>query len=157
MSREFVIRPNRSLNARGRNYLLLAVGLVMGLVTLRFLLLGGWMVVPFMFADLIALITAFKIVDQKCCITERVVIREDILTIHHEEEDQPLHWSFPLHWVNVDLRLGQHPSHGSRLLIGSHGKWVELAGFLTNAERESLTLAIKQAIVDARQPEWVDV
>ncbi len=157
MSREFVIRPNRSLSDQGRNYLLYGIGLIMGLVTLRFLIPGGWMVIPFMFADLVALVAAFYIVGQKCRITERVVIKEDKLAIHSEEAHQPMQWSFPLHWVNVDLRPARHPSHGSRLLIGSHGNWVELAGFLTNAERESLALAIRRAIIDARQPKWIEV
>ncbi len=157
MLHEFVIRPNRSLSDQGRNYLLYGIGLIMGLVTLRFLILGGWMVLPFMFADLLALVVAFCIVGQKCRITERVVIAEDKLAIHHEEAHQPMQWAFPLHWVNVELRPALHPSHGSRLLIGSHGNWVELAGFLTNTERESLALAIRQAILDARQPKWIEV
>jgi len=122
----------------------------MALVTLRFILIGGWMVVPFMLADIVALVTAFALVKRQCCIIERVVISDDLLTIHHEERDQPQHWSFPLYWVNIDLKPGQHATHGSRLLIGSHGQWVELAGFLTNAERESLTIAIRQAVHDAR-------
>lgn len=152
MTREFVIQPNRSLSDQGRRYLLCAIGLLMGLVTLRFMLLGGWMVLPFMLAELVVLLLAFSIVGRKCRIVERVVIKDDQLTIHHEEDDQPRNWSFSLHWVNVDLKQGAYPSHGSRLLIGSHGKWVELAGFLTNSERESLSKAIRQAVVDARQP-----
>lgn len=150
MTREFVIQPNRSLGDRGRRFLCIAIGLVMALVTLRFMLLGGWMVLPFMLADLVALLLAFSIVRSHCEIVERVVIEDDQLTIHHEEAKRPRHWSFPLHWVTIDLRQGKYPSHGSRLLIGSHGKWVELAGFLTNSERESLSRAIREAIQEAR-------
>jgi len=150
MLSEFVIQPNRSLSDQGRKWLLYGIGLIMALVTLRFVLIGGWMVVPFMFADLVALVMAFVLVDQQCCIVERVVIEDELLTIHHEENDRPRHWTFPLYWVNVDLKPGPHPSHGSRLLIGSHGKWIELAGFLTNDERESLAVAIRQAVQDAR-------
>ena len=152
MTQEFVIQPNQSLSDQGRYYLLLALGLVMALITLRFLLLGGWMVVPFMLADLVALVCAFCVVGRKCRIVERVVIAGESLTIHHEEERRLRHWSFPVCWVNIDLKPGRHPSHGSRLLIGSHGKWVELAGFLTNAERETLSQAIQAAVFDARQP-----
>ncbi len=149
MSSEFVIQPNRSLSDRGRKRLLYGVGLIMALITLRFVLIGGWMVVPFMLADIVALVLAFVVVGRQCCIVERVVIEGDLLTIHHEEKHKPLCWSFPLYWVNVDLKPGPHPSHGSRLLIGSHGEWIELAGFLTNAERESLTEAIREAVHEA--------
>lgn len=151
MLREFVIQPNRSLSDRGRRLLCYGIGLLMALITLRFLLLGGWMVLPFMAADLIALLLAFSVTRQKCNIVERVVIEGDQLTIHHEEAKCPRRWSFPLHWVSIDLQQGKYPSHGTRLLIGSHGKWVELAGFLTNSERESLSHAIRQAIVEARR------
>lgn len=156
MSSEFVIQPNRSLSDQGRKWLLCGVGLIMALITLRFVLIGGWMVVPFMLADIVALVAAFALVDQQCRIVERVVIKDDQLTIHHEEKNKPCHWSFPLHWVNIDLKPGPHPSHGSRLLIGSHGEWVELAGFLTNVERESLAEAIRRAVQDARivEHEW---
>ncbi len=151
MSQEFVIRPNRSLSARGRKLLLIGVATLMSLVTLRIYLLGGWMVIPFMVAEFMVLVIAFCLVSRHCNIVERVVIRDDELTIHHEEARHPRHWTFPLHWVNVDLKPGRYPTHGTRLLIGSHGKWVELAGFLTNRERESLTRAIREAIDSARQ------
>ena len=156
MSKEFIIRPNRSLSDRGRLLLLSAVAVLMTLVTVRFLLLGGWIVLPFMVAEFLALVVAFCLVSRKCDIVERVVINDDELTIHHEEARHPQHWSFSLHWVNVDLRPGRYPTHGTRLLIGSHGKWVELAGFLTNNERESLTRAIREAIIAARQPVFSD-
>ena len=152
MSQEFVIRPNRSLSTRGRLWLLGGVAVLMSLVTLRFVFLGGWMVVPFMVAEFIALVVAFCLVSRHCDIVERVVIRDDALTIHHEEAQRPQLWSFPLHWVGIDLRPGRYPTHGTRLLIGSHGKWVELAGFLTNNERESLTEAIREAVSAARRP-----
>ncbi len=150
MSSEFVIQPNRSLSDQGRWFVFSAVALVMGLITLRFLLLGGWMVAPFMLADMVALIIAFKLTARKCEIIERVLVRKGKLTILHEEKNRPKRWSFSLHWVKVELRPGPHPAHGSRLLIGSHGEWIELAGFLRNDERESLARAIRRAVVQAR-------
>jgi len=151
MSSEFIIRPNRSLSDRGRKALLYGMGAIMSLVTLRFMLIGGWMVLPFMLADMLALMIAFILVNRRCAIVERVVIEDEVLTIYHEERTCPRHWAFPLYWVNIDLRAGAHPWHGTRLLIGSHGKWVELADFLTNEERKSLMCAIRNAVEQAKQ------
>ncbi len=131
---------------------MLVMSLVMALITLRFMILGGWLVLPFMLAEFFLVAWAFRSIGRRCTITERIVITDDALLIHHEEEHNPKQWSFPLHWVNIDLRPPPHPSHGSRLLVGSHGKWIELADFLTNEERASLAQALRQAITDACQP-----
>lgn len=146
MREEFVIQPNRSLSACGRRVFLWGIGIVMGLITLRLMALGLWLVAPFMLLDLLALVVAFKWVGANCQITERVVIGEKSLRIHHQDTREQKKWQFPLHWVQVDLQTPRHPSHGTRLLIGSHGKWIELAGFLTNEERESLAAAIQRAL-----------
>ena len=155
MTQEFVIQPNRSLSDSGRKYFIWGIGLLMAGITLRLAFLGMWLVAPFMVLDLIALVYAFGVVARHCKITERVLIKDEALTILHEEERNPQKWSFPLHWVSVDLKAGHHPTHGTRLLVGSHGKWIELARFLTNDERESLALALKKAILKARQPRWL--
>lgn len=124
-------------------------------ITLTLALQGMWLVAPFMGADLLLLIYAFRMVGDQCRIVERVIIEDDELIIRHEEKRAPRSWSFPLHWVSVDLQAKQYPQSPSRLLIGSHGNWVELATFLNEEERSSLANAIKTAIIKARQPTWV--
>lgn len=124
-------------------------------ITLVLALKGLWLVAPFMGADLLLVIYAFKVVGERCRIVERVIIENDELIIRHEEKRAPRSWSFPLHWVSVDLQANQYPQLPSRLLIGSHGSWVELATFLNEEERSSLASAIKTAIIKARQPAWV--
>ena len=154
MTKEFVIQPNCSLSNRSRIRFLWLIGLLLGGITLFFALQGMWLVGPFMGADLLLLIYAYKKVGENCRIVERVVIEAGELIIYHEEKRNPCSWSFPLHWVNVDLRPQAIARHPSRLLIGSHGKWVELASFLNDEERSSLANAIKSAIINARQPSW---
>lgn len=126
----------------------------MATITLVLAAKGLWLVAPFMGADLLLLIYAFKVVGDRCRIVERVIIEGDELIIRHEEKHHPRSWTFPLHWVNVDLQANKNPQYQSRLLIGSHGSWVELAAFLTDDERSSLAGAIKTAINTARQPRW---
>lgn len=154
MSKEFVIQPNCSLSTHSSSSFLWVFGLVMAGITLVLSLQGLWLVAPFMGADLLLLVYAFRVVGQQCRILERVVIEADQLTIYHEEKRRPDSWSFPLHWVNVDLRKDSVYHDRTHLLIGSHGKWVELATFLNEEERISLASAIKSAIISARQPQW---
>lgn len=154
MPREFIIQPNNSLNDHSRRSFLLLLAGVMLAISVFLAMQGFWLVTPFMGADLLLVMYAFRLVQKHCAITERVVITEDDLTIYHEQEDAPQSWSFPLYWVNIDLRPTKHPMHNSQLLIGMQGKWVELATFLNNDERASLASAIKSAIISARQPAW---
>lgn len=154
MAKEFVIQPNCSLSNRSRIRFLWVIGLLMGGITLFLALQGLWLVAPFMGADLLLLICAYKKVGENCRIVERVVISDDALTIYHEEKRRPRSWAFSLHWVSVDLRQQAVASYPSRLLIGSHGNWVELASFLNDEERSSLANAIKSAIIKARQSGW---
>lgn len=152
MLREFVIQPNCSLTDTSRRNFLLSIGLVMFSISVGLALQGLWLVAPFMGADLLIVVYAFRCTSRNCKIIERVVITGDKLTIHHEEEQHPDSWSFSVYWVNVDLRPSQQRNHNTRLLIGTHGNWIELARFLNNDERASLTLAIRDAITAARQP-----
>lgn len=156
MPKEFVIQPNCSLSKKDRYRFFWLMGSVMAAITITLALKGLWLVAPFMGADLLLLMYAFRLVGDNCRIVERVVIADDQLTIHHEEKRAPRSWSFPLHWVTVDLQANKALHRQSRLLIGSHGNWVELATFLNEEERNSLATAIKAAIIQARQPAWAN-
>ena len=115
---------------------------------------GLWFIAPFMGAELLLLVYVFDKVGKSCHVIERVIIESDVLTIRHEEQRHPGQWTFPLYWVNVDLTRSRHPWYGTRLRIGAHGHWIELARFLNNVERASLATALKTAIRDERQPQW---
>ncbi|MEZ5476149.1 MAG: DUF2244 domain-containing protein [Thiolinea sp.] len=154
MPREFIIQPNNSLSDPSRKHFLLLLAGVMFLISALLTAQGFWLVTPFMGADLLLVLYAFRLVQKHCAIVERVVINEQDLTIYHEQANNPQSWSFPLYWVNIDLRPTTHPTQNSRLLIGMQGKWVELATFLNNDERASLATAIKSAILHERQPAW---
>ena len=143
---QFIIKSNNSL---GRRELLLLVGvfvLVLMLLAVRLLMLGLWIVLPFLLLDLVAVGAAFYVIRRKCSVYETIEINEAELHIKHHERRQPKSWSFDLHWVKVSLQTHTHPWQPSRLLLGSHGQWIEFAGFLTNDERESLFYALDTSI-----------
>ena len=72
--------------------------------------------------------------------------KDHFLLIHHHEIRRSKSWSFDIHWVKIKLQEHEHPWQASRLLVGSHGKWIEFAGFLTDEERASLSRALKISI-----------
>lgn len=153
VSREFVIQPNCSLSDQGRKYFLWSMGVVMLGISGGMMTTGLWLVVPFMGVEWLVLVYVFDKVGKQCRVVERVRIDHDELTVHHEEPRHPSICSFPLYWVNVDLRQAKHPWYRTQLLIGAHGRWVELAAFLNNEERASLASAIRTALMTERQPQ----
>lgn len=154
MAREFIIRPNCSLHRTDGRVFLFLLGSVMLIISLVLLAQGLWPVLPFMGADLLLVVYAFRKIATRCRITERVLIdQHQLLIIHEEEKRQPKTWSFPLYWVRVDLET--HHLHTSRLVIGMQGTWIELAAFLNNDERASLAKALRDAVIAMRQPDWV--
>ena len=152
MRREFVIQPNCSLSHQGRKCFLCVMGLIMLAISAYMIVLGFWLIAPFMGAEFGVLVYVFNKVAKQCRIVERVVIQEEQLTIYHREARQTATWSFPLGWVRVDLRHHFHPWYRSQLFIGAYGRWVELASFLTNPEKDTLAQALKLAILTERQP-----
>lgn len=148
---EFIIRPNHSLSARGTLGAVLVFGVVLGLISIRLAYMGFWLMIPFLLLDIIAVATAFYYIRRKCCIHESVKIDDKQLLIEHHEIKRPKSWGFDLSWVQVKLQKHAHPWQPSRLLIGSHGNWIELAGFLTDEERASLANELKQTIQERLQ------
>lgn len=143
---EFIIRPNHSLSARGTIGAITVFALVLGLISIRLAYMGYWLIIPFLLLDLVAVAFAFYYIRKKCCIHETVKIDDKQLFIEHHELRNAQSWGFDLPWVQVKLQKHAHPWQPSRLLIGSHGKWIELASFLTDEERAALSNELKQTI-----------
>ncbi|MEE9447108.1 MAG: DUF2244 domain-containing protein [Arenicellales bacterium] len=148
--REFSIKPNHSLSRDGTMKVIWVTVLVLGLFALRFAMMGFWLVIPFLVIDFLAVAVAFYSIRKKCSVYESVKIDSQQLQIFHHEAKRSKSWAFDLHWVKLDLQQHEHPWQPSRLLVGSHGKWIEFAGFLTNEERASLSLELKHAINEQR-------
>lgn len=143
---EFVIKPNNSLVRRDLKLLGGLFALVLFLLAARLWLMGFWVVVPFLLLDFLAVVIAFYLIRKKCCIYESIFIDENQLKISHHEKRRSKSWSFDIHWVKIKLQEHEHAWQSSRMLVGSHGKWIEFASFLTDEERASLARALNISI-----------
>ena len=55
-------------------------------------------------------------------------------------------WSFQAAWAKIRLVQPGHRWYPKRLLIGAHGREVEVGEFLTEEERETAAKTLKQAL-----------
>lgn len=144
----FTIEPNRNLNWQQSKWLIFFLAGCVALVSLYFASLGAWLVLPF--SGLEILIIGCTIYSQSCCAHRRQVVRVDHSLIEIEDLRKP-HSSktFPKAWskvVQTHDRTGWYPS---RLLIGSHGEYVEIGNNLIEDERELLADQLRCAIEGA--------
>jgi uncharacterized membrane protein len=145
----FLIRPNRSMTARGMMVFVCFVGLAVFLTAMRFVLLGAWIVLPFAILEIGLLAAGFWLYERASRYRELVKISSDNLEVTQESVRSHRTWRFNPHWVKVTLRLDPENWYPSRLFIGSHGEQVEIGACLTNQEREELSKVLKRSIPQA--------
>ena len=141
----YILRPNRSLKT---GQVCLATGVIgaalLG-VTLYFSMQGAWMVIPFTGLELAVLVSALYM---QCKWSQQQQILEigetTVRTSKGEASDQGV--SFPKGWLKVALIDAPCSWHPKKLIIGSHGRYVEIGAFLEESERERLALRIRSAL-----------
>lgn len=115
-------------------------------IAVGFMLAGAWLVMPFMGLELIAVAGVFGWFRRHADDHERIVIEEDRLLITRQRGGRQTHYAFQRYWVRVRIEKSGHPWYPSRLLIGSHGRFVEIAAFVTEDARIQLAGKLKNLL-----------
>lgn len=141
----FVVQPNKNLNWNQSKWLFLFLASCIGLVALYFLSLGAWLILPF--AGLEILIVGAAIYCQSCCAHSKEIIHID--ATHVRVSDNRNHRAdkcFHKAWLKIIQHRDPEGWYPSRLLIGSHGEYIEVGKNLLEEEREILANNIRNAI-----------
>ena len=142
-----VIEPNRSMNWRQSLAFLSGLGLVLLSIGGTFAYLGLWMVLPYSGLELAVLAWAFHQVSRSGARREVVTLSDRELRVEQGRirgrrgrGGPERRYVFPRDWVRVRLEPqgASPPWHASRLLVGAHGRLVELGEFLPEGERRAL-------------------
>lgn len=143
---DFLIRPNRSMTAKGMILFVFIVGVGVFLVALRFVLLGAWVILPFALLEIALLAAGFWLYERASRYRETVHLSADSFLITQVGVNGRYTWRFNPYWVQVSLKLDPNDWYPSKLLIKSHGEQVEIGSCLTDQEREDLSIAIKKSM-----------
>ncbi|MCK4708261.1 MAG: DUF2244 domain-containing protein [Gammaproteobacteria bacterium] len=121
---DFLIRPNRSMTAKGMTLFVIFVGIAVFLIAIRFVLLGAWVILPFAILEIALLAAGFWLYERASRYRETVQLsRKDILITVKSVKGQKS-WQFNPHWVQIKLTLDPDDWYPSQLFIGCHGKQV---------------------------------
>ena len=143
-----IITANRNMTWRQSKWLFLILALSTSVVAIYFYSLGAWLVLPF--AGLEILVIGIAIYCQSCCAHTRQIIRIDNthVTVRDNRSNQ-VEKCFHKAWLKVIQNHDPRGWYPSRLLIGSHGVYIEIGKHLVEEEREVLAHNLRSAIEGA--------
>jgi uncharacterized membrane protein len=142
----FVIRPNRSLSWPQTKLVCFSLASVCLVVAILFAACGFWLVLPFAGAEVAALVMGFYLCARSGRTVEVVYIEEDRVAVEKGQPGTLRICEFKRPWARIVLRPARIARHPSQLVVGSHGKQVQLGAFLTEDERTRLAGELERVI-----------
>lgn len=144
------LSPHRSLSPTGFNILMAAIVGVSFVAGLAFWLVGAWPVVGFFGLDILLIQQAFRLNYRAARAYEEVEVTHDTLTVRKvSASGRKREYGFNPYWARLEI-VRRPDKLISRLRIASHGKRLDIAGFLGPDERESFSQAFSAALAEAR-------
>ncbi|MGB1006866.1 MAG: DUF2244 domain-containing protein [Thalassobaculaceae bacterium] len=142
----FDLYPHRSLSGRGFLVVMALIGVLSLAIGIGFSLVGAWPVIGFMGLEVGVVLAAFILNYRAGARRESVVMGPEQVALRrdapgHQGQDD----AFPTYWLQIRL-LVDGPRR-SRLLIGSHGHFVEIGAFLNETEKTDLAGAMRAQLV----------
>ena len=139
-----VLRPHRSLPARG---FFLLMGVLAGaslVVGTTCILVGAWPVFGFFGLDIGLVYIAFRVSYRSARLTESVRLTDRCLTVERVSiRGERRHWQFEPFWLRVVL---EERNETGTLTLVTHGKAVVVGSFLAPAERRSFAALLQGAL-----------
>lgn len=140
----FVLTANGSMSSRQVVVFLCAAGLVLGTIAVVFTALGLWLVLPFSGAEWLLLAYAFKLSLDSTSVREVLTIGESSVVVERGRNEMKPVYRFQRTWLVLEWKKPKYRGHPSQLILRSHGRQVEVGGFLVEAERELLVHELRK-------------
>lgn len=144
--RQFVIRPNCSLGWRGTKRYLALQSVVVLLAAAPMVWMGGWLVLPFAGAELLALTGAFYWVLLRLNRIEVVALEGDRVVVQRGRRGPEERVELPRAWARVVLEEARAELDKDRLFLRAHDRQTEVGAALTNRQKASLGEELTRAL-----------
>lgn len=141
-----VIRPNRSLTRRQLQLVFVFIAVVCLGIASVFAVFGMWPVLPFAGAEVLVVGIGFYLSASAGRETEIVSVGNDKVAVEKDSRRLRQRWVLNRAWLQIRLLPPRFRWYPTRLVIRSHGKEVELGGFLNEDERRQLAGQLRSAI-----------
>lgn len=146
---DLTLTPNRSLPRDHARLLILGIGGLFLIGSIRFLILGLWPVIPFMIADVALVAWAFRSNYRSGGARERLVLADDALTLTRIDPwgkavDEVLEPYF------TRVELEETPLGDALLFLSARGRRLRVGHFLSAPERREVGAVIREALARYR-------
>ena len=146
---DLTLTPNRSLRRDHARLLVLVVGALFLVGSLRFLLLGLWPVIPFMLADVALLAWALRSNYRSGGGHERLVLAGDALTLTRVSPWGEAQVEALEPWFTRVL-IEETPLGDAHLFLSARGRRLRVGHFLSAPERREVGALIREALARYR-------
>jgi len=143
---QFVVRANQSMSWRQTLWFLYATYAVTGVIVIMCMYHGLWIVLPFSGLEMLVLTICLYVVSCRTSTYEVITVNQEQVIIETGRRQVRERKVFPRYWAKVALTAPPHRWYASRLVIGSHGKKVEIGRYLIEQERIDLARALAQLL-----------
>ena len=146
---DLTLRPNRSLSRANARTLVLAVGGLFLIGSIRFLVLGLWPVIPFMIADVALLAWALRSNYRSGGARERLVLAQDALILTRIDPwGKAVEHVLEPYFTRVDIE--ETPLGDTNLFLSNSGRRLRVGQFLSPPERREVGALIREALARYR-------
>ena len=140
-----LIRPNRSLSPWGMAVLFAWMAAIALIIGIGFSLAGAWLVLPFAGLEMAVVATALYWLFRHADDHELIVINSDSVTVIRRRGGREWRDDFQRYWLKATLQ--RHRTwHPSRLVLGSHGRFVVIGAEISEEERRALEARLNEAL-----------
>lgn len=141
-----VLHPHRSLTGAGFFWVMAALGVPLLALGIGFWWIGAWPVFGFCGLEFMLLYAAFRINFRAGHAHERVRLGRSGLEVRRIDargREREV-WRVQPNWLRISV--ADEPDSQGRLTLASHGREIEIGGFLTPEERHDLARALRHAV-----------
>jgi len=142
-----VLTPNCSISWRDLVIFYIFNCAVLLAIGIFFTLQGLWLVLPFSGLEMLALGCALYITSRKVYRKEVITLDRRVTRIEKGVQQVDQSWQFPTPWIRLIDQQPGGESRRRRLVLGSHGNYVEVGDFLDNSDKDRLAFTLKDCII----------
>lgn len=146
------LTPYRSLGRKGFLILMICLSLICFVAGIAFYAIGAWPVFGFFGLDVLVIFIAFKLNYRAAREYEVITLSSDALEIKQvSAKGIEKEHSFNPFWVRLAIERKEDEGV-TGLTLTSHGKSLNIGGFLNPGDRETFGNALRDALRKARRP-----
>lgn len=148
------LRPNPPMPGWQQRLVLGALACVMTACAVPLIALGLWVSVLYSVLEFAVVVAVLRVTTRRASRREIVEVDARRVCVRWQSPRGEASIEWPSAWVRIRLVRRAGSRHPPRVLLGTHGRWVEVGTFLNARERLAAAQAMKQSL--APHSAWSD-